>query len=88
MNALLCPGLGSFTVRRKGVGIFQMGLALAGAGWMLVALGRYFLAFARLLQTPPDWRMYLDSGLAGLVIFGAGWIWSIVTSLLLLRQAK
>jgi hypothetical protein len=87
INALVCPGLGSLMARRLS-GWPQLFLAWGGAAIMALAMGQYFLAYVRLLQSPPGWRAYLDTGLTGLWIFLGGWLWSVVTGILLFRQAR
>ena len=85
VNAFVCPGLGSLMARRFS-GVPQ--LALVGAVWMTVAMARYFQAYVRLMQAPPDGETYLYSGLAGLAVFLAGWVWSVFTGAWILWQAK
>ncbi len=75
--------------RRVFAGIGQLLLALAGfvllVGWMFELFHRVFLQ--QLGNPVPPY----SSGWMwkwGLLLFGAGWLWSLVTSLSLLRQAK
>ena len=89
INLAATPGLGSLIARRFWAGTGQLLLALAGCG---LIVGWMFVAFYRLyLQqmdepapvTPIGWMWKW-----GAVCFGASWLWSLVTSLSLLRQAK
>ena len=73
---------------RRLSGVGQVILAVAGAVWMVAVMVQFFSAYIRLLQVPPDWRSYLDSGLGGLFIFLTGWAWSVVTGIWLLRAAS
>ena len=75
--------------RRVFAGIGQLLLGLAGfiliVGWMFELFHRVFLQ--QLDEPVPSdssgwmWKW-------GLLLFGASWLWSLVTSLSLLRQAK
>jgi hypothetical protein len=75
--------------RRVWVGTGQLLLAVAGfcliIGWMFEYFHRFFLQ--QLGEPgPPD-----SSGLMGkwgLIFFGASWLWSLVTSVSLLRQVR
>ena len=87
INAAVCPGLGSLMARRLS-GLPQLVLSWGGAIWMVVPLVRYFIDWLRLLQEPPEWRRYLQTGLGGLAFFLAGWFWAILTGVLLMRQAR
>jgi hypothetical protein len=89
VNLAATPGLGSLMARRMVAGIGQLLLALAGfvliVGWMFELFRRVYLQQLG-EPVPPDssdwmWRW-------GTICFGAGWLWSLVTSLNLLRRAK
>ena len=75
--------------RRVFAGIGQLLLALAGfvliVGWMFELFRRVFL---QQLGNPVPSDSSGWMGKWGLLLFGAGWVWSLVTSLSLLRQAK
>lgn len=85
-NLLILPGLGSLIGRRR-VGYLQILLAAAG-------LAMSFSYLATLLRTLIDggewdgaWRA-LGGAAAGVGVFGLGWIWALITSIQLIRQAK
>jgi len=88
-NLLGTPGLGSLMARRFIAGIGQLLLALAGfvlmVGWIFEMCHRIYL---RQLDeaVPPDSSGWMWKW--GLICFGASWLWSLATSLSLLRQAK
>jgi hypothetical protein len=88
-NLFATPGLGSLMARRVFAGIGQLLLALAGfvliVGWMFELFHRVFLQQLG-DPVPPDSSGWMWKW--GLLLFGAGWLWSLVTSLSLLRQAK
>ena len=89
INQLATPGLGSIIAKRTIVGTGQLILALAGffmlMGWMF----KYFWGMAQTQigesasQKPYGWM-----GKWGLICFGASWVWALVTSISLLRQAR
>ena len=88
-NQCATPGLGSLMAQRVFAGIGQLLLALAGfvliVGWMFELFHRVFLQQLG-ESVPPDSSGWMWKW--GLLLFGAGWLWSLVTSLSLLRQAK
>jgi hypothetical protein len=89
VNQCATPGLGSLVARRVVAGMGQLLLALAGfvliIGWMFELFRRVAL---QQLGEPvsPDASGWM--GRWGLIFFGAGWLWSLVTSISLLRQVK
>ena len=89
VNLAATPGLGSLMARRVFAGIGQLLLGLAGfiliVGWMFELFHRVFLQQLG-DPVPPDSSGWMWKW--GLLLFGASWLWSLVTSLSLLRQAK
>ena len=89
INLAATPGLGSLIARRYLAGTGQLLLALAGFGllvvWMFEFFHRVYLQqMGELVSSNgPGWM-----GKWGLICFGASWLWSLVTSLSLLRQVK
>src|ERR1019366_4751823 len=88
-NLCATPGLGSLMGRRFIAGTGQILLGLAGfifiVGWMVE------LCYHAILQqggepVPADSSGWMLKW--GVIWFGAGWLWSLVTSISLLRQAK
>lgn len=85
-NLAALPGLGTIAAGRK-VGYAQAALALTGFALNLVwafLLVRDWRAEGAL---PTDFRPSLWLGIAGVFIFGTGWLWSLSSSLQLHRQA-
>ncbi len=87
INALVCPGLGSLMGKRLS-GVPQLILAWGGGLWMIWTMVRYFHAMIQNLGQPPDPKYYWDSGLGGFYFFLAGWLWSVLTGLRLVRKAR
>jgi len=89
INLCATPGLGSLMARRVWAGIGQLLLAVAGfcliVYWMCELFYRVYLE--QLGETAPA-NAYGWMGKWGLICFGLSWLWSLVTSLSLLRQVK
>jgi hypothetical protein len=86
-NLVGLPGLGSLLGRRLVAATGQLVLSLSGAGislWWIVSVLAYWLRNGELPPPGPD-LLYAAGGLA---LFGLGWLWSLATSLLLLREAR
>ena len=89
VNQFATPGMGSIMARRRIAGTGQLGLALAGFLLLVIWMAQFFhrrLMIALDAPEPPAaagwlWRW-------GLICLGAGWLWALVTSLLILREAK
>jgi hypothetical protein len=88
-NLAATPGLGSLMARRILAGTGQLLLALAGfvliVDWMFKLFHCIFLQQSG-EPVPPDSSGWMWKW--GVLLFGAGWLWSLVTSLSLWRQAK
>jgi hypothetical protein len=89
INQLATPGLGSLMARRYLEGTGQLLLALLGFGLILA----WFIAL--MLQLFGDSSEQGASahsvawiGQAGAAVFALSWIWSLVTSLSLIREAE
>ncbi|MEN9735025.1 MAG: hypothetical protein RLZ45_3020 [Verrucomicrobiota bacterium] len=89
LNLATTPGLGSFLAGRRWVGSMQMLMAVSG----FVVLMLWFWDLARqfwdLLQSSdtvvrPDTRQLMAGG----ILFGGAWLWSLWTSISILRQSK
>ena len=89
INQCATPGLGSLMARRILAGTCQLLLALAG--FALITGGMFELFYGSILRqlgepapkNAPDWMWKW-----GCILFGAAWLWSLATSLSLLKQAK
>jgi hypothetical protein len=88
VNLLATPGLGSLIGRRMFAGTCQLALALAGfvmiVAWFVAVLVQFYGQING--DVEPKSSAWLAE--AGAVTFGVAWLWSLVTSLSLVRQAK
>jgi hypothetical protein len=87
-NLCATPGLGSVFARRVVVGVFQLILAIAG--FCLIVVWMFRAVFTEVSEeinggtaTVPGWMWKW-----GFILFGVAWLWSLVTSIDLWRQAK
>ncbi len=89
INQCATPGLGSLLCRRIFSGIGQLLLAVAGfvlvLGWMWQFFYRLYLKQS---GSPAPQGSYGWMGRWGLLLFGAGWLWALFTSVGLLRQVR
>jgi hypothetical protein len=88
MNLLVLPGLGSFLVRRRIAGAAQAMLAAVGAGmslWWLVLLARQWAEDG---YFPIDGGDSFRLGITGALLFAVAWLWSLATSVSVLRAVK
>lgn len=89
LNLATTPGLGSFLAGRRGVGSMQMVMAVSGFGVLMLwfwDLARQFWALLQSSDTVvhPDPRQLMAGG----VLFGGSWLWSLWTSLSILRRDR
>jgi len=88
INLAATPGLGSLIARRYVAGSGQLLLALAGfgliTGWMFELFYRLYL---QQVGEPASAHSAGWMGKWGSICFGAAWLWALVTSLSVWRQA-
>jgi hypothetical protein len=88
INQFATPGLGSLMARRLWAGTGQL-LAVVGCvlitGWMCAL---FYRVFQEQLGGPVSQNSFDWLWQWGTVLFGAGWLWSGVTSISLLRRTK
>ena len=88
INQLATPGLGSLVAGRFVAGAGQLTLAITGfvffVLWFLALMRQFYGQIEGNVEVKPvGWL-----GLTGLAIFGAAWLWSLATSISLLREAR
>lgn len=88
INQFATPGLGSLMSGRYIAGSIQLVLAVVGfclivAWFFLVLMAAYSIAETTGEPKPPH-----AVGWAGLICFGAAWIYSLFTSVSILREAR
>lgn len=88
INQFATPGLGSLLAGRRLSGAGQLTLAIAGfiffVLWFIAVMRQFYGQIQGDVEaTPVGWV-----GWIGLAMFGGAWVWSLVTSLSLLREAR
>ena len=89
VNQFATPGLGSWLARRRIAGAGQMVLAFAGFALIVIwMMESFYSMFGQTLSdaaiaSPPDWMWKW-----GWILFGASWVWALLTSVGLLFQAR
>ena len=89
LNQFATPGLGSLMAGRWLAGTGQLALAVAGFIFILVWFVKIIIPYYRLMfgDSAPGPINWWTGGL-GAGLFALSWIWSLVTSLSLLREAS
>lgn len=88
LNILMFPGLGSLMAGRWAAGVGQLVFVTAGSVllfvWLYKILAEYYgLMFGDTKQEHIGWIAVL-----GGILFGISWVWALVTSLSLFREAS
>lgn len=86
-NALGVPGMGTLMARRW-EGVVQLALSVAGGVLMTWWIVAFVIAAVRETMLPPADGPPLDTVLWGLVLFLAGWLWALLSSVLVLQAAR
>jgi hypothetical protein len=88
INQLATPGLGSLMAGRRVAGLGQLLLAVAGfvavLGWFVLTVTNVYNQLASDVEPKPTGWL----GGAGALTFVVAWLWSLVTSLQILRSAR
>jgi hypothetical protein len=91
VNQFATPGLGSLMGGKILAGIGQLLLALLGFGLLMVWFLQTIKAYYSLAdEDAPELThvSYARYFFAGALFFGASWLWSLYTSISLIRSAK
>jgi hypothetical protein len=86
-NVAGVPGMGTLMARRR-EGVAQLALSVGGGvllTWWLVA---FAIAELRTMELPPPGGPSLRLALAGLLLFGIGWLWALASSLAVFREQR
>ena len=88
LNQFATPGLGSLMAGRILPGIGQLVVAVAGfalvTAWFVLTM---IQTYRQLTDNAPD-KSFGEFGAVGALVFAAAWLWSLVTSLSVLREAR
>ncbi len=88
LNLAATPGLGSLLAKRFVAGAGQLALALLGFGLVCVWFVRLYTSLYQQFQENTDFHWHPLPGLLGAALFAAAWLWSLVTSLSIRREAR
>lgn len=88
INQLATPGLGSLMARRYLAGAGQLLAAVAGFVLVLAWFVEVMLGMVRQMDGGTPGKSVAWLGEAGTILFALAWVWSLLTSLSLLRQAR
>ena len=88
INQLATPGLGSLMAGRRAAGIGQLLLAVAGFGMVMGWFVLLALQIYNELINDAQPKSVAWLGEVGAVTFAAAWVWSLVTSLSVLREGR
>jgi hypothetical protein len=88
INQCATPGLGSLMAGRYVAGGGQLALAIVGfsfvMAWFVAVMRQFYGQIEGNVEVKPvGWI-----GLTGLIVFGAAWLWSLLTSISLVREAR
>lgn len=87
LNLAATPGLGSIMAGRRVAGIGQLILAVAGfgmvLGWFVKLMRDYFSLIS---DQPGEPQVSFGWLQAGAAVIAAAWLWSLVTSLQIIRS--
>jgi len=89
LNQLGTPGLGSLLAGRWLAGAFQLLLAVAGFGLILAWFGVTLFRFYQMMESSSETTSAAPSwlGVSGGGLFILAWIWSLITSISIMRHA-
>ena len=87
INLLGVPGVGSFLAGQRVSGAIQTLLSLGGFTLTMFWAGSFIATWWHTREFPFDGGPRFGWGILGVAVFGAGWIWGLVTGLKLKRQA-
>lgn len=89
INLVATPGLGTLMARRIVTGCCQLVLAVAGSGLLVVGLCESFynMSLEALGEAPPQGSIIWMWNWGG-ILFTVSWVWTLISSLGILFQAR
>jgi hypothetical protein len=82
------PGLGSFLARRRIAGAAQVLLAITGNALSVWWFVQFLRQWAEDGYLPTDGGPHFAIGLTGVGVFAVAWVWSLLTSLWIVRASR
>jgi hypothetical protein len=88
LNQLATPGLGSLLAKCWMAGTGQLILAVTGCAlvvaWFVTTMKEAYASFTADAELNPDFLLFK----IGTILFLAAWLWALMTSLSLIREAR
>ena len=88
VNVLAVPGLGSIMAGRRATGAIQMVLAIVGFALALAWCSKLIALYSHADEAPDLASLPYRLLIAGAVMFISGWLWSLASSLQILRETR
>jgi uncharacterized membrane protein (DUF485 family) len=73
---------------RRKIGFTQLAVAMAGLLVTMAGMISYFSEWIRIMDTPPLEGRAVRLAIAGIVLFALSWIWSLFTSIAIVRSTS
>jgi hypothetical protein len=88
VNQFATPGLGSVMAGRWVAGIGQLLIAIIGFGMVIAWFALTLRESYKLMDFSVEPKSYAWLGKSGGIVFMVSWLWSLVTSIQLIKEAK
>jgi len=88
VSNLVLPGLGTFLAHRRVVGIIQLVVSQTGFALSLLWAILFLRDWVQQGSLPDDVTPHLALGLIGCAIFLLAWVWSLASSVNILRVSR
>jgi hypothetical protein len=87
LNLLVLPGLGTWVAGRRLSGTLQILMAVTGFGLAFAWFVQLITLYGRMDDFPDFSALPYRWLIAGVVLFAGAWLWSLASSLAMLRRA-
>ncbi len=88
MTNLVLPGLGTWAAGRRAAGLAQIVVSQAGFIAAMVWAVWFVGVWMRTGELPIELGPYFWPAMAGVALFFVGWLWSLASSLQIVRAAR
>ena len=86
-NLFVMPGVGSWMAGQRALGVAHVLMSFGGVLLMTVWLCWFVFQWIESQQMPKSAGPYLWVAVLGVVLFAGAWLWSLMSSVALLRRA-